>query len=105
MAIPGFGSSRSSTFIIADCNIPNRAQDLALLGNLDFFVGLLFEIEPDDRSFFEGTDRRQGSRGLQRPKGTFVPLTATIASQPKPELGKIFRVTLGRQLLPRKART
>src|SRR5258708_6672825 len=49
--------------VVADSDNPNRAQDFTLFDNLDFSVGLLFEIEPADGGSFEGTDRRQGSRG------------------------------------------
>jgi hypothetical protein len=45
--------------VIANGNIPDRAQDFALIGDLDLLVGFLGEIEPADRGLFEGANRGQ----------------------------------------------
>jgi hypothetical protein len=68
--------------VVADGNVADRAQDLALLGDLDFPVVLLLEIEPADNGAFEGADGGQGGRGYpgvvggfrQRRKGLFARL-------------------------------
>jgi hypothetical protein len=68
--------------VVADGNAADRAQDFALFGDLDFPVGLPFEIEPADNGAFEGADGGQGGRGYpgvvggfrQRRKGLFARL-------------------------------
>jgi hypothetical protein len=47
--------------IIAQRNVTNRAQHLALLIHRDFAVGFRIEVEPADGGSFECADRSQGS--------------------------------------------
>ena len=51
--------------VVADRDVADRAQYLALLSDLDLLVGLLFEVEPADGRLFESADGRQrGCREL-----------------------------------------
>src|ERR1700733_7751930 len=92
--------------IVADGDIPNCTQDFALFGNLDFSIGLLFEIEPADRGSFERPDRRQGSRGnrglvrefSQRRKCLFAGIENDDASL-QPGVVSNFRALHGRHHL------
>jgi hypothetical protein len=49
--------------VVADRNVPDRAQDFALLGNLDFLVCFLLKIEPADGGLLKSTDGSQGGCG------------------------------------------
>src|SRR6266404_1059058 len=48
--------------VVADRNISNRTQDLALLADLDLLVALRCKIQPADGRLPEGTDRCERSR-------------------------------------------
>src|SRR6202012_2706842 len=48
--------------VVADRDVADRAQDFALLLDLDLLIGLLVEVEPSDGRLLEGADRRQRSR-------------------------------------------
>ena len=50
--------------VVADRNVSDGAQYLALLSDLDLFVSLLFEVEPSDRRSFESADG--GERGCRK---------------------------------------
>ena len=47
--------------VIADRNISDCAQDLALLRDFDFLVSFLLKVEPADGGVLKGTDGSQGS--------------------------------------------
>jgi hypothetical protein len=49
--------------VVTDRNVPNRAQDFALLGDLDFLVCFFLKIEPPDRGVLESTNGGQGGCG------------------------------------------
>src|SRR5882757_7943971 len=49
--------------VIADCNVPDRAQHLALLADLDLPVAPGHEVEPADGCALEGADRGQRCGG------------------------------------------
>ena len=42
--------------VVADRYVPDGAQDLALLSDLDLFVSLVFEIEPSNGRFLESAE-------------------------------------------------
>jgi hypothetical protein len=42
--------------VVPNRYVPNGAQDLALLSDLNLFVSLIFEIEPSNRRFLESAD-------------------------------------------------
>ncbi|MCS3892092.1 hypothetical protein M2171_001225 [Bradyrhizobium japonicum USDA 38] len=48
--------------VVADRDITDRAQHLALLRDLDLFIGLLLEVEPANGRPFEGADGRERRR-------------------------------------------
>ena len=51
--------------VVADRYVPDGAQYLALLSDLDLFVSLVFEIELSNRRFLESADgRERGCRKL-----------------------------------------
>src|SRR6266576_442214 len=49
--------------VVADGNVPDRAQDFALLGDLDFLVCFLLKIEPADGGVLKSTDGSQRGCG------------------------------------------
>src|SRR5882762_2260019 len=49
--------------VVADGNVPDRAQDFALLGDLDFPVCFLLKIEPADGGVLKSTDGSQRGCG------------------------------------------
>ena len=54
--------------VVADRYVPDSAQYLALLFDLDLFVSLVLEIEPSNRRFLESADgRERGRRKLGLP--------------------------------------
>ena len=48
--------------VVADRDVSDRAQHLALLPDVDLLVSLLVEVEPADGRLFEGADGGQRSR-------------------------------------------
>src|SRR3954452_8148056 len=49
--------------VVADGNVSDRAQHLALFANFDPLVALRCNVEPSDGRLFEGADRSQRCRG------------------------------------------
>ena len=52
--------------VVADGDVPDRAENLALLIDLDLAVALRGEVEPADGCPLEGADRRQRRRRYSR---------------------------------------
>src|SRR5882724_7482260 len=66
--------------VVADGNVPDRAHDFALLGDLDFLVCFLLKIEPADGGVLKSTDGVREAAVIPASFANFV--NASNASSP-----------------------